>query len=247
MLPIPTPAGFRIIAHRGASGYAPENTCAAFDLARRMGVTEIELDLRLSKDRQLVLCHDESLDRYGHRGLRVADLTYDDLLRLDMGSWFSPFLYRGERILKLEQLFSEFGSLFMYHLEIKGGGEETLRRLLDTLDAFRFRHKIIITCFDENILDRSGEIAPGIPRGWLLRKDCFSKESINRAAEAVYAQICPRAADIDRAQVQLAKSHQLEVRAHSVNTREDIEHVINCGADGLTINWPDWLGPSDGR
>ena len=93
-LPVRVPVGFRIIAHRGASGYAPENTLAAFRLAERMGVTEIELDVQFSKDRQLVICHDPVLDRYGYPGLRVADSTLDELLTLDMGSWFSPYFLR---------------------------------------------------------------------------------------------------------------------------------------------------------
>ena len=79
-LPIVVPSGFRIIAHRGASGYAPENTLSAFLLAERMGATEVELDVRFSKDKRLVICHDETLDRFGYPGVKVADLTARDLL-----------------------------------------------------------------------------------------------------------------------------------------------------------------------
>ncbi|MGH6622063.1 MAG: glycerophosphodiester phosphodiesterase, partial [Alphaproteobacteria bacterium] len=63
--PIRVPRGFRIIAHRGASGYAPENTMAAFRLAERMGAREIEFDLQLTKDGHMVVVHDTVLDRYG--------------------------------------------------------------------------------------------------------------------------------------------------------------------------------------
>ena len=107
-LPLQVPKGFRIVAHRGASGYAPENTLAAFRLAAQIGVNEIELDIRFSKDRHIVICHDRTLDRYGYPGLKVSDLTLDDLMSLDMGSWFSPFLYGGERMLTLELLFEIF-------------------------------------------------------------------------------------------------------------------------------------------
>ena len=62
-LPMPVPADFRIIAHRGASAYAPENTRAAFDLALQMGVTEVELDAQLTTDGVVALCHDETLAR----------------------------------------------------------------------------------------------------------------------------------------------------------------------------------------
>ena len=77
-LPIKVPRDFRIIAHRGASGYAPENTLAAFRLAEKMGVKEVELDVWLSKDNHIVLCHDGALDRYGYPGLHVKDLQLDE-------------------------------------------------------------------------------------------------------------------------------------------------------------------------
>lgn len=245
MLPIRVPTGFRIIAHRGASGYAPENTHAAFELAGRMGVTEVELDLRLSKDKQLIVCHDESLDRYGHTGLRVAQLTYEELLKLDMGSWFSPFQYADERVLTLEQLFSQFGGRFFYHLEVKANGEETVRLIVRSLDAFNLRHRALMTCFDGGVLDIAGAIAPDIPRGWLVREGGFSEENIQRAATLGYFQICPRAEDIERERVLMAKRRKLEVRAHGVQGMADIERVIEAGADGLTIDWPDWLRHAD--
>ena len=81
--PIRVPRGFRIIAHRGASGYAPENTMAAFRLAERMGAREIEFDLQLTKDGHMVVVHDTVLDRYGYPGLRVAEMTLRDLKQLD--------------------------------------------------------------------------------------------------------------------------------------------------------------------
>lgn len=88
-----------IFAHRGASGYAPENTIAAFDLARRMGATGIETDVRLSRDGVLVLVHDKRVDRTSDGTGRVADLTWVELARLDAGAWFDP-RFTGERIVR---------------------------------------------------------------------------------------------------------------------------------------------------
>ena len=98
-LPIVVPSSFRIIAHRGASGYAPENTLSSLLLAERMGASEVELDVRFSKDEKLMICHDESLDRFGYPETRVGDRMATDLATLDMGSWFSPYLYRGETMM----------------------------------------------------------------------------------------------------------------------------------------------------
>ncbi|RIK34981.1 MAG: hypothetical protein DCC57_23815, partial [Chloroflexi bacterium] len=120
MLPIPVPAAFRIIAHRGASAYAPENTLPAFDLARAMGVTEVELDAQLTTDGQIALCHDGTLARYGHGPRAVETLAWPDLADLDMGAWFSPHLFGGTRMMTLPQLFDTYGAAFVYHVEIKG-------------------------------------------------------------------------------------------------------------------------------
>lgn len=105
-LPITVKRPFRIISHRGASAYAPENTWAAFQLALKMGVIEIELDVQLSSDGEVVICHDLSLERYGHQGY-VEAMSWPELSKLDTGSWFSPFLFHGEKPLRLHDLFKK--------------------------------------------------------------------------------------------------------------------------------------------
>ena len=89
-----------ILAHRGASGYAPENTLAAFDLGHRMGANGIETDVQLSRDGVMVLIHDERVDRTTDGSGRVADLTWEELSRLDAGGWFAPE-FAGQRIMQL--------------------------------------------------------------------------------------------------------------------------------------------------
>ena len=118
-LPVRVPETFRTIAHRGASGYAPENTMAAFMLAAQMAATEIELDIQFSKDNQLMICHDPELSRYGHPGKHVLALTRDELQVLDMGAWFAGGKYAGETMPTLDQLFEKFATQFTYHVEIK--------------------------------------------------------------------------------------------------------------------------------
>src|SRR5690554_4570511 len=120
VLPIPVPPHFRIIAHRGASAYAPENTHAAFSLTKRMGVTEGELDTQLTLDGTIALCHDGTLERYGHGPRVVEQMEWAELAELDMGSWFSPFLFGGERMITLDDLFATYSTDFTYHVEIKG-------------------------------------------------------------------------------------------------------------------------------
>ena len=108
-LPILVPPAFRIIAHRGASAYAPENSMAAFTLAQKMGIREIELDTQLTPDGVVALCHDRTLARYGHGAQVMEEMNWADLAALDMGAWFSPYLFGGERMITLEQLLARYG------------------------------------------------------------------------------------------------------------------------------------------
>jgi glycerophosphoryl diester phosphodiesterase len=115
---------FRIIAHRGASGYAPENTMAAFDRAVSMGVTEVETDVCLTKDAALILFHDNTLERTTNGSGLPEEHTLAELKQLDAGSWRDAGLswdrdYAGERLITLDELLDEFGKSLTYHIELK--------------------------------------------------------------------------------------------------------------------------------
>jgi glycerophosphoryl diester phosphodiesterase len=240
-LPIAVPTGFRIIAHRGASGYAPENTLAAFRLAQKMGVTEIEFDLQFSRDRKIMVCHDRVLDRYGYPGLRVADLTCAELSQLDMGSWFSPFLFCGENMIGFEDLLSEFRGAFTYHAEIKEPAPGLTVAILNKLGACGIERQTIITSFHFDAALEAKNMAPELPVGWLIKAEDFNIDNIRRAAAAGFYQLCPPAGAVTVKGVREAHDYIAEVRAHSVKGVPDLIRVIKTGCDGMTINWPDWL------
>jgi glycerophosphoryl diester phosphodiesterase len=240
-LPVKVPVGFRVIAHRGASGYAPENTLAAFRLAERMGASEVELDVQFSSDNKLIICHDRVLDRYGYPGTRVEDLTLDELLALDMGSWYSPHLYGGEPMLTLDRLLEIFEDRFIYHVEIKVPSEGIVARLLSTITNYGTDDQTIITSFDFEALCEVKTMGPDMRVGWLVDEDGFSKENVARAARVDFFQICPRADETNQEAVLAAHSSVPEVRAHSVAGVSEMLQAIDTGCDGLTINWPDWL------
>ena len=112
----------QIIAHRGASGDAPENTLAAFRLAWEQEADGIEMDLHLSRDGKIVVFHDKTLRRTaGVRG-RVCDKTWDELRCLDVGLWKDP-RWRGERIPLLEEALEVVPLGKSVWLELKGGPE----------------------------------------------------------------------------------------------------------------------------
>lgn len=253
MLPLPVPADFRIIAHRGASAYAPENTHAAFALAAQMGVTEVELDTQLTTDGEIALCHDTTLERYGHGAQVVEKMSWAELSALDMGSFFSPFLYAGERMITLDDLFATYGRSFIYHVEIKGKAKQLPSAVLEAIQRHNLADCAVITSFSYDALVAMRELDDGLPLGWLIQ--AIDEASVDKAKAIRLQQLCPRAKLVTSEQVKLARSVVEEVRAwglqgDSTNSQAAelialIHQVVDSGCDGMTINWPDWVQHRD--
>ena len=249
MLPIAVPGNFRVIAHRGASAYAPENTHAAFALAQRMGIREVELDTQLTQDGEIALCHDSTLARYGHGPRVVEQMGWPELAALDMGSWFSPFLFGGERMITLDDLFATYGTGFIYHVEIKGKAAGLPAAVRACIERHHMRDHCIITSFSYDALVAMRELDQTLPLGWLVQT--VDSEKMAQANDLHLFQLCPRAKHVSAAQVDQARSVVKEIRAwglhgetiqnHDAELIELINLVVNSGCDGMTINWPDWV------
>jgi glycerophosphoryl diester phosphodiesterase len=244
MFPIEVPASFRIIAHRGASGYAPENTVAAFDLARQMGAVEVETDTQLASDGAVVLCHDYNLDRFGHPDRVVESSSSQELATLDMGSWFSPHLYGGALFMTLGELYERYGDAFVYHVELKGQAPKLPDRVLDVVTRHGMEERTILTSFDYQHLARARQLDAGCRLGWLV--DEVDGEVRDRAKEIGVMQLCPRAAAVSDEMVEQCRYVVEEVRAWGLGgspaqVADLCRHILEAGCDGATINWPDWL------
>src|SRR6267143_1876319 len=157
-----------VIAHRGASGNAPENTMAAFRKALALGATFIETDLQLSRDARFVAIHDATVNRTTNGQGAVHDMTLAELRRLDAGSWFGSE-FAGERIPTLEEIlqFSKKNDVVFY-MELKPdgswGGEHAF------VGALRESGEIpraVVISFDAEILDGLRKIEPTLMTGLL--------------------------------------------------------------------------------
>ena len=109
-----------IIAHRGASGYAPENTLAAIDLAMKSDAQMIEIDVHLSKDGHIIVIHDKTVDRTTNGSGAIKEMTLDELQQLDAGSWFDE-KFAGERLPTLQEVMSRINGEKKLLIEIKSG------------------------------------------------------------------------------------------------------------------------------
>lgn len=248
ILPLPVPPTFRIIAHRGASAYVPENTLAAFQLALDMGVTEIETDIRLTKDGVAVLCHDDTLARYGHGSTTVEALSWDELAQLDMGSWFSPYLHHDKRMLTLDTLFAHFGDRLTYHVELKGKTPGLAAATHALIAKYGLADHCFITSFAYASLVAMQAVDPSMRLGWLVQ--AINDETLTGSQQLGLYQLCPRANSVTPEAVAQARAVVTEVRAWGLQGSKAeqgaevqglIQQVLAAGCDGMTINWPDWV------
>ena len=139
-----------VMAHRGFSSKAPENTMAAFTLALDAGAEGIELDVHLTKDGEVVVIHDHTLARTTNGTGLVADLTLAELQELDAGLWFSPE-FKGERLPSLREvleLLKEHNVLLNVETKAALGYEQLNEKLASLLDEYAMWEKTIISSFN---------------------------------------------------------------------------------------------------
>ncbi|MGH2562479.1 MAG: glycerophosphodiester phosphodiesterase [Thermomicrobiales bacterium] len=224
------------IAHRGASGYAPENTRAAFDRAIDMGSAAIETDVRMIRDGRLVLFHDGTVDRTSDGSGPVDDFTLEELRRLDLGGWFAAE-FAGERVLTVEEAIDEYVPRIPFVFEIKDG--RATRRLIELLRERRMLDRVQITSFLWYPLLDARALDGDVNLGFLTPS--FETNLVERIVERGINQICPHVSQLSRRRVDIARAHGLTVRAWGIDQRVQVERLFESGADGATINWPDWM------
>jgi glycerophosphoryl diester phosphodiesterase len=147
-----------VIAHRGASGTAPENTVAAFGRAERLGAHMIELDVQLTADGAVIVLHDDTVDRTTDgRGL-ASGYTLAALRALDAGSWFAPE-FAGERVPTLAEVLAAVS--LPVNVELKrGGGVGLEERALETVRTAGALERVVFSSFDHDALQRLRRLTP---------------------------------------------------------------------------------------
>ena len=224
------------VAHRGASGYAPENTRAAFDRAVALGSDAIETDVQLTADGQLVLFHDATVDRTSDGQGPVADHTLAELRRLDLGGWFAPE-FAGQRAMTPAELLDEYAGRVPLVFEIKDG--RATAPLVALLAARAPLDRVQVTSFLWSALLEARSLHPGLTLGFLT--PTFEPDLIDRIVRRGFNQICPPVDRLTARRVALARERGLTVRAWRVERRDPVERLVETGADGATCNWPDWI------
>ena len=220
-------------AHRGASEYMPENTLLSFYTGIYMGANGIETDVRRAKDGTLVLFHDADLERVtGEKGA-VEDYTFAELLQFDVKK--NGFT---DKIVSFKDFLARFSHRdITFAIELKGEGVETDTAHL--LNAFDMQDKTVVTSFKHNYLKKFKKYAPKYRVGWLVKE--ITPEIIKGLDDIGADEICPIASALTKENVDMLHKLGFRVRAWGIKDEALMRHVIDCGADGMTLNFPDKL------
>ncbi len=224
----------RVLAHRGASAYAPENTLAAFDLALEMGAGALETDVRATADGHLVLLHDEAVERTTDGVGRVAELSLAQVEALDAGQWRGP-QWRGQRVPTLAALLARYGQRAVLRLEVKASAIEA-SVLAAVQDAGCGAH-VEFTSFAWDTVAALARLHSGCRVGWLVQE--VDAANVASAVALGLTFLSARADALTAAALQRGRAVGLEVGAWGVRDDGLLEHVVELGVDSFTSNWPD--------
>jgi len=229
------------IAHRGASALAPENTIAAFERAVELGADAIEFDIHLSQDGELVVIHDDTLDRTTDGCGLVHQRSLAELMRLDAGRWFGAG-FAGQRIPRLDEVLDRFAGKVPLALEIKAGSTFFPRIEEKVVSALRERAAIdqaAVASFDHYALRRLKEIEPTIRTAALLVGRPVSLSAIAGPAKA--DGLALEASFVTKTEVEACRAAGLQIVVWVVNDPAQMRHFIGLGVDGIITDRPDLL------
>ena len=226
-----------IIAHRGASGYEPENTLRSFKRAIQMGAPIIELDVYVCKTGELVITHDDIIDIKTDGKQTIGDVSYDVLKKFDVG--------KGEHIPLLSEVFDLVNKQAIINIELKGPG--TVRPVAQLITHYINKKKwpadrFIISSFDHYRLLEFKKYVPSIKTAVLFEGNPIGYSDLVKHAKADYALMHYQW--ITKEFVSEAHRKNIKVFAYTINNKQKAEKLLLLGVDGIITDYPDLLFPS---
>jgi glycerophosphoryl diester phosphodiesterase len=230
-----------VIAHRGASRYAPENTLAAFRLAAEIGADAIELDAQLTADEHIVVLHDRWLDRTTNGKGLVSEKGLAELKKLDAGSTFD-IAFAGEKIPLLAEVFQEVGQQLLINIEMKNIAspfDSLPFFVLQLVEKYKMQNRVLLSSFNPIALRKVHTLSADIPLGLLLGSEEFGW------MRWFFRRISPHDAlhlSDDLVTLPFLKEAQRKKKhiiVWTVNTEDRIRTLINEEIDGIITDVPD--------
>lgn len=237
-----------IVAHRGASYKAPENTIAAFKLAFEEKADFIEADFWLSGDDEIVCIHDSNTSRVGNKKLMIKTSQLSELKKLDVGSWKNQ-IYAHEKIPSLKEVMQIIPDGKGIQIEIKDNREKILIKLKQILnESTLFHERIRIISFHRNIVRAAKKHLPEIKSylifGWYFSKGNYFKlltqRMILKKLKTVFCDgvVLYNNSYIDESFIKILKDKNLNVCVYNVDREADAVRLSSLGVDAITTDSP---------
>jgi len=229
-----------VIAHRGASMYAPENTIAAFNLAIEMGADAIELDAMLTADGTPIVIHDHSLGRTTNGSGSVSSKTVAEIKLLDAGSAFDA-RFAGEKIPTLKEVFSAVGMKIMINVELKNYASPFDRLPETVVELVREKglsDRVLLSSFNPIALTKAQRASAEIRRAALIGGGPKFVRSFIEAFTN-YSTLHPEVSLVDQAIIIKHHTAGHKVNVWTVNEESEMMRLLSMGVDGLITDAPD--------
>jgi len=226
-------------AHRGSLTEAPENTIPAFQKALEHGAKAIELDVQLTKDNHLVVCHDHKLTRFNKNATRlIKDYTIDEIKQIDVGDSFDKE-FKGTTLATLEEVLEICPKSTFLNIEIKNIPviyDDIENILLLSLAEYNRLDNIIISSFDHLALKKIQQVNPSIPLGMLFHYRILNSWDYAKMSGLNVYSIHPNQVFVDDDFIRNCKNNGYKVYPYTVNTKDRYEELVSIGVDGVFSN-----------
>lgn len=236
------------IAHRGAAGYAPENTIAAFDKAIEMKADYIEMDIQRTKDGELVIIHDTSVDRTTDGTGYIKDLTSTQLRDLDAGSWKAEE-FAGEKIPTFDEILDRYHGKIGILLELKSpelypGIEESIAQELKDRNLDKPQNeKMIIQSFNFESMKKMNTLLPNVPIGVLTGSKADTTPQALEEFSTYADYFNPSYGLITEGLVNQVHSQGMKISSWTVRSQESADFLLEMEVDGIITDYPNYVDP----
>lgn len=240
----------KIISHRGANFFAPQNTIPAFEKALEIGVDGFETDVHLTKDGVPVLCHNYTINATSNKKGNISDYTYEELCAFDFGKYFSP-AYAKTRIPTVDEFLTLVASsdIEVLNIELKSPKEKEelaiVSKTLDLVCEHGLMEKLILSSFNPELLVEAKKYNPDCRTGLLYSPTkkvtwtTIAKDPVGFAKSIGADALHPYELFVTKKYVEKAHENGLLVNPWTVDVPKNIEKMLNCGVDGIITNHPD--------
>jgi glycerophosphoryl diester phosphodiesterase len=233
----------RVIAHRGFSGAAPENTLAAVRAAIRIEADMVEIDVTLTADNHVVVIHDETVDRTTNGAGEASNFTLAEIQKLDAGSWFDP-AFAGEAVPALDEVLVEVEGRILLNVEIKSEAvaRGVVGRVVSAIREHGMMGQVVVSSFSPDALAEMHAVAPEIRTAVLYNKDVHEGlDAVEIVTDLGATVFNIKRQRLTRRVLRRCREHQIPVGVYTVNEPSRMRRLVKKRIDAIFTDHPDRL------